>query len=548
MSLRVRLLLAAGAVALVALVAADIATYSSLESFLTTQIHQRLANADTPIERALDSGAALSFSTVAHLAPGMFVQVRDAAGEPTGTVDSVAEDGQQISPALPATLPAMTAPASSDGAPRAYFTAPAEQPGGPRFEVRASELVNGAVLILALPLDQSDATLHRLLLVELAVSTLALAGAAGIGWWLVRAGLRPLAEVEEAADAIAEGDLSRRVAEAGENTEVGHLARAFNTMVGRIEEAFSRRDATEAELRSSEERLRRFVADASHELRTPLAAIRAYAELFERGASGRPEDLSRTMSGIRHEAERMGDLVDELLLLARLDEGRPLAREPVELVGIAAKAVDAARALGPDWPVSLLADRPVEITGDPSRLRQVIDNFLANVRHHTPPGTTTTVLVSTPTSPDRADEAILKVTDDGPGIPPQQVEHVFERFYRGDPARARARQINGEHAGSGLGLAIVSAIVAAHGGYVEAESPPGGGASFTVHLPLDGATASAAAPEARPTSSSPPASPPVSPPVSPPEASDATAPETNDPAISTDTPKTFTAGIQKPVV
>src|SRR5439155_3799215 len=216
--------------------------------------------------------------------------------------------------------------------------------------------------------------------IEVAVTAAALLAAAAFGWWLVRVGLRPLKEVEATADAIADGDLDRRVPGDDAKPEVGRLALAFNTMLGRIQDAFSARDATEA-------RLRRFVADASHELRTPVAAVSAYAELFERGANVRPDDLGRVMTGIRAETARMGDLVEDLLLLARLDEGRPLERKPVELVTVAAQAADASRAVGPDWPVHLEASTPVEVTGDSTRLRQVFDNLLGNVRAHTPPGT-----------------------------------------------------------------------------------------------------------------------------------------------------------------
>jgi two-component system OmpR family sensor kinase len=284
--------------------------------------------------------------------------------------------------------------------------------------------------------------------------------------------MRPLADVEATAGAIAEGDLERRVPGDEAPTEVGHLAKSLNTMLGRIQAAFAERDATEAELRRSEARLRRFVADASHELRTPVAAVAAYAELFERGANDRPVDLARVMSGIRVETSRMGELVDDLLLLARLDEGRPLAREPLELVSIAAQAVDAARTVGPQWPVRLEAGQPVEILGDAARLRQVLDNLLANVRAHTPEGTSVVVKVG-----QEGDEAIVVVSDDGPGMTADEASHVFERFYRVDQSRSR------EHGGAGLGLAIVAAIVESHGGTVSASSAPGRGATFTVRLP-----------------------------------------------------------------
>jgi two-component system, OmpR family, sensor kinase len=248
-------------------------------------------------------------------------------------------------------------------------------------------------------------------------------------------------------------------------------------MLSRIQQAFEQRDATEADLRATQERLRRFVADASHELRTPLAAVSAYAELFERGASSRPEDLGRVLQGIRTETSRMGRLVEDLLLLARLDEGIPLSTGPVELVSLASDAVRTAAAVGPQWPVTLVAEKPVEVVGDGARLRQILDNFLANVRAHTPEGTMATVTVG---SVD--DMALIEVADNGPGFTEEQAARVLERFYRTDASRSR------EHGGAGLGLSIAVSIASAHGGRVTAEPAPGGGALFTVFIPVAGPT------------------------------------------------------------
>jgi two-component system OmpR family sensor kinase len=269
--------------------------------------------------------------------------------------------------------------------------------------------------------------------------------------------------------------LDERVPGENDRTEVGRLARTVNVMLSRIQQAFAQRDATEAALRASEERLRRFVADASHELRTPLAAVSAYAELFDRGASEHPDDLRRVMTGIQGEASRMGRLVEDLFLLARLDEGRPLERQPVDLTALAAEAVQTATAVGPAWPVSLAAERPVEVIGDEARLRQVVDNLLANVRAHTPAGTPVVVSVSAVPTPTGPDEAVIEVADRGPGVG-EGAARIFERFYRADPSRSRG--------GTGLGLAIVAAIVAAHTGRVAATDRPGGGTVVTVRLPL----------------------------------------------------------------
>ena len=241
-------------------------------------------------------------------------------------------------------------------------------------------------------------------------------------------------------------------------------------MLTQIETSFRAQEA-------SERRLRRFVADASHELRTPLAAVRAYAELFERGASARPADLERSMSGISRESERMSVLVDDLLLLARLDDGRPLERVPVELDDVVGEAVETSQAVDPGRPIELRAERAV-VVGDRVRLRQIVDNLLANVRAHTPAGTPVSVSLTRVNG-----SAEIAVSDSGPGLDDEHLEHVFERFYRADASRARAS------GGVGLGLAIVAAVAEAHGGSVSASSEPGHGATFRIALPLADATA-----------------------------------------------------------
>ena len=320
------------------------------------------------------------------------------------------------------------------------------------------------MLVVATSLDDVDSTLDRLLLIELIVTALVLVAIGVLALELVRLGLRPLDAMGETAAAIAAGDLSRRVEREDERTEVGRLGLALNTMLAQIESAFRAREA-------SERKLRRFVADASHELRTPLAAVRAYAELFSRGAADRPDDLARSMTGISRESERMSVLVDDLLLLARLDEGRPLETKPVRLHELVREAVDAARAVEPERPVELTADEAVVI-GDHDRLRQIIDNLLANARTHTPPGTPVRVSVG-----NRNGAAEIVVADSGPGIGSGQLAHVFERFYRADASRARAS------GGVGLGLSIVAAVAEAHGGTVSAQSEDGSGATFTIALP-----------------------------------------------------------------
>lgn len=515
LSLRTRLLLAVGAVSLVALVVADTVTYQELRSFLYQGVDQSLEAAHMPFERALGSpgpgpgtaqslgggtppgvaqGAAAlpggpvgqpqsqfptceNFTNIGGLDPGTYVEVRSATGVVLENCASRPLPGTRSSaPALPKKITGFSANKADFGEETAYFTVTSKSGPSTPFRVRASVLGAGpdagGLLMVAVPVAQTVSTLNHLLDVELIVTAAALVAAALLGWWLVRVGIRPLRAVERTADAIAVGELEQRVPGEGAKTEVGRLARALNLMLGKIESAFAQRDETEAALRMSEARMRQFVADASHELRTPLTAVSAYAELFERGASTRPADLARVMEGIKSETTRMGHLVDDLLLLARLDEGRPLERQEVEMVELAAEAVQTAVTVAAQWPVRLEASRPVEVVGDRTRLRQVIDNLLSNVRAHTPPGTSAVVGVE---EADR--EAVLTVSDSGPGLSDEQAAKVFERFYRADPSRSRA------HGGAGLGLSIVASIVKAHGGRVEAVRRPEGGSVFTVHLP-----------------------------------------------------------------
>ena len=508
MSLRARLLLAVGTVALVALVTADVVTYTQLRSFLYDRCDGDLQRSASFIEQSLpmshnagDAGNGGSPGSPPQGQPSPNgVLVCAELISPSGKVLEVLSEcrvGENASDAYLPALPSSIAGLSTghDGQSSAYLTTSSTRAGGPTFRVMAQELPSDDLLVVAEPIDDVVATLHALVLVETFVSTGALMIAAVLGWWLVRRGLRPLIAMERTAESIAEGDLDERVPGANDRTEIGRLARTLNMMLGRIQHAFAQRDATEADLRSSEERLRRFVADASHELRTPLAAVSAYAELFERGASGKPDDLERLLSGIRAETKRMGALVEDLLLLARLDEGIPLAHDPVELVSLVSDAIRTAEAVGPDWPTRLIATRPVEVLGDGGRLRQVIDNLLSNVRSHTPGGTLATVKVgiSGPEgseSHDRSEvqHAVLEVRDNGPGLTEEDASKVFERFFRTDTSRSRshggASQGGTGHGGAGLGLSIAASIVAAHGGSVRASPAAGGGAVFTVRLPV----------------------------------------------------------------
>lgn len=470
-SLRARLLLAVAAVALVGLVIADVATYTALRSFLIDRVDQSLIAAHKPLIRSLfQQPQALGppgqgerdAAALAAAAPGAFIELRDPAGFVLVSGSTRGEFAHE-KPRLPYTVEGLES-VGDEG--RAFFTAESSEHGGSDFRVRAERLSDGSLLMVALPLDDVNSTLHRLVVIEIVVTGAVLLGAVLLGLWLVRVGLRPLRGIETTAANIAGGELSARVPQGDERTEVGRLALALNTMLQRIEDAFTKQ-------RASEERLRRFVADASHELRTPVSAVGAYAELFERGAQQRPDDLARVLRGVRAETARMQALIEDLLLLTRLDEGRPLERQPVELVALAGEAVEAAQMIGGEWPLSIEADEPVEVIGDRMALREVLDNLLANVRTHTQPGTRALVRVFA-----RDGEAVVEVADEGPGLDAADAAHVFERFYRADPSRARDR------GGTGLGLAVVAALAEAHGGGVELDTARGAGATFRVRLPL----------------------------------------------------------------
>jgi two-component system OmpR family sensor kinase len=494
MSLRLRLLLAVAVMVFTALVVADFVVYGSLKIYLFSHVDATLEASHLSVEATAQNPASAryeirvgppgpgerqhpapgesAFCAVGReSAPGMYIAVRRPNGSIVTSVagrevcPSFAPGRVAYAPRLPATIPGLVLESGNPRERVAYFTALSATPDGPTFRVRVSTLSNGDFLFLATPISSVTSTLSKLATVEWLVSLAALAASLLLGAWLVRVGLRPLRDVERTAEAITQGDLSERVQNASPRTEVGHVATAFNVMLERIEALFT-------ELRESEGRLRRFVADASHELRTPIAAVSGYAQLFRGGAATGREDLVRVAEGIERETDRMSRLVEDLLLLAKLDEHEPLSREPVELVGLALEARDTAIVAGPSWAVDVVATEPVEVLGDAEALRRVLDNLLANVRAHTPPGTHATVTVSRDAATAR-----LAVVDDGPGIDEAQAEAIFERFYRVDESRSRST------GGTGLGLSIVAAIITAHGGTVRAVPARGDGARFELALP-----------------------------------------------------------------
>jgi two-component system OmpR family sensor kinase len=333
----------------------------------------------------------------------------------------------------------------------------------------------GDVIVTGLPTSDVDDTLVNVAVIFCVVGAVALIGGTTAGILIIRRQLAPLARVSEAAQQVADLELDRgevrlptpivKVDPAGAHTEVGQLGSALNRMLDRIASALSARHA-------SETRVRQFVADASHELRTPLAAIRGYTELAQRKRGDVPDDVAHAMSRVESEAVRMTQLVDDMLLLARLDTGRPLEREPVDLSRLVVGTVSDAHIAGPEHQWSLdLPDEPVVVTGDEARLHQVLGNLLANARTHTPPGTSVTTALAV-----RDGSALLTVADDGPGIPAWLQPEIFERFARGDSSRSR------RGGSTGLGLAIVAAVVKAHGGTIDVRSAPGD-TRFVVTLP-----------------------------------------------------------------
>jgi putative drug exporter of the RND superfamily len=353
------------------------------------------------------------------------------------------------------------------------------------YLVRVSRLPEGrGYVVLASSESEIQSTMASMAKIEGLAALLTFVMVGCLSNYRIRRHMRPFERMGTQIIAIGAGELDQRVQPDDPASEVGRVGGSVNAMLARLEQAF-------AEQRTSEDRLRRFIADASHELRTPLASIRGYAELFRRGASSRPEDLALAMSRIESESARMGTLVDELLLLARLDSGRPLGRGRVDLAALAADAARDSEAADPRWPIEVGCctdaagtgpDRPIEVVGDADRLRQVLANLLANVRAHTPPGTEAAISVRRAGS-----QAVIEVADTGPGLTEEQRGRVFERFYRGDASRRRGDGTGG----SGLGLSIVSSVAAAHGGSAEVRSVPGAGTVFTVRLPLDGTEAEA---------------------------------------------------------
>ena len=464
LSLRGRLLIGVISLVVVGLLVLNVAIYASLQNFLISRVDTQLragvdevANTLGAPSRGQVQHTAFPVGTVAELlgSDGSVVTVK-VVGQGFGTPTAA------VTPVLPSHLPSagLDIPANpqtvrgSDGVTQFRMT---DWPEG-RF--------GGQYIVLAIPLTDIYSTLRGLLISQLLISVGVVAGTALLAFVLIQVGLRPLRRMGATAGEIAAGDYSRRVEPATSRTEIGRLGLALNAMLSQIETAFAKSTA-------SERRLRRFIADASHELRTPLTSIRGYSEMLRRGASDSPVDADLARRRIEEESVRMSALVDDMLLIARLDQGRPLETEPVDLQVIARDAAADARVVAPQRQITLEAPDRVVVSGDDTRLRQVVGNLVRNALVHTPGTTPIEIWVTTLNGTAR-----LSIADHGSGLRTEDKERIFEPFYRADPSRSR------DSGGAGLGLSIVNAVVAAHGGRVDVKETSGGGATFEVELPL----------------------------------------------------------------
>jgi two-component system, OmpR family, sensor kinase len=480
LSLRARLLLLLVGLAVVGLAAADFASYRALHNYLYDRVDQQVESAVMPLsfELAKKAGGEEEFgfgeggpkpgfegnpgpAPQSQLPGGTYGQLETTDGEILSHTPKRFLREDVPLPEIPTDLKAV---AKSDEV--SPVTVGERGGGSETFRAAAVEIGEGVQIVVAVPLGATDATLSHLAIIELVVSGAILIALGLAAWWLVGVGLRPLRRMGEVAGQIAEGDLSRRVEPDNDRTEVGRLGKALNAMLVQIEAAFAERAA-------GERRLRRFLADASHELRTPLASIRGYSELYRMGAAKEQAEVERAMSRIESESARMGGLVDDLLTLARIDEVREPAREPLDLRELLEDARDDARAAAPDREIALSPTGPVAIEADGDALRRVFANLLRNAIVHTPAGTPIEIDLKTTEA-----WATIEIRDHGPGLPPGDPNAVFERFWRDSESRGR------DDGGAGLGLAIVNGLVNSHGGRVDASNPPGGGALFTVRLPL----------------------------------------------------------------
>lgn len=469
---------------LVALLVAALAlTTSATQVVLRTYLMNRTAG---ELRSVSGQAADNSFTLVASRAhvqtltlPGRyFLAFQSPSGDNTNAFVTPGATSNPVIPPLPINDPLVTG--------EEPFTVGSSGKSDDQWLVLAGVLNDrSGVYAIAIPLRGVDETMTQLWAFSLAIGLLVTGACAAVGYAGISRAFRPLRQMEDTAAAIADGDLGRRIPVHAAQDEVASLSRSLNAMLSHIESSFAVREA-------SEDRMRRFVTDASHELRTPLATIRGYAELYRQGAAASPEATASAMRRIEDEATRMSGLVEDLLTLARLDNQRPMNVSEVDLTVLAGDAVSDAKAREPERPVRLvgLGERslgPAVLRGDEARLRQVVTNLLANALQHTPRGTPVEVAVGPATLQTQAGPVEgfrVEVRDHGAGIAPEDIDRVFQRFYRGDPSRGRAS------GGSGLGLAIVMAIVNSHGGRVGIRATDGGGATFVVEFPTESAASS----------------------------------------------------------
>ncbi len=461
MSLRGRLVLALATLLFIGLAAFGVGTYTRYATTERNALDARLRTLSRDAEGQLLDAAGLNPGDAHERGPregppnvslgGVYAELRDHAGRAVQQLSSAADAD---TPALPATL-AVGHPVTVDAS-----------SGSGQWRILAvpSDRASGYTTVVAAPMGDISRSLRQLVIIEAIAGAALLAALTGGAWLILRRGLRPLEHMATQARSLTAGDLSHRVDAGDGRGEVGQLGLALNTMLANLESAFAARDETE-------QTLRQFLADAAHELRTPLTSIRGFAELSRLGGESTTLDQATLLRRIEDESTRMSRLVDDLLLLARLDRTAPAERTDVDLATIAADACTDLKASDPQRPVSLDAPEPVVIHGVPDHLRQAVLNLTANAGRHTPPGTPVEVRVRR-----SGEQAELVVRDHGPGLSAEALAHVFDRFWQADPARVGA--------GSGLGLSIVAGIAAEHGGQVDAANAPGGGAVFTVRLPL----------------------------------------------------------------
>ena len=483
MRLRRRLLVTMIALVALGLAAVDIITLTSLHSYLYGRVDDQLTTASHQMAnyvlRSEDRNFAVTPRSIgSHVGPDIYVELIDPSNRVVVARPSDTQSNVDPRPVLPADLPIQPRHRRSGADPAGARLSAQLGLGhgglvgghGPQYRLQATSLP-GVTLVVATSLATVDATLSSLRTIELAVSLGLLAALLVLMTLLIRQGLRPLEDMAKEADAIATGDLTRRVRPTEGDGEIARLGRALNGMLSQIETAFAQRAR-------SEDRLRSFLGDASHELRTPLTSIRGYAELLRKDALGDEEARDRALSRIEKEAARMGALVGDLAVLARQGEGPEPARHRVDLAAVAAEAVADARTIDATRSIELSAPAEVPVSGDDARLEQMVHNLLGNALAHTPRGTPVEVDVAV-----RGERAVLEVRDQGPGMSPDQALHAFDRFYRGNGNR-----LDG---GSGLGLFIVAALARTFGGSASVDTEVGRGSTFQVVLPLYPAGAAA---------------------------------------------------------